>query len=83
MKFVNDRNTVKAAILKTFAGPAETGVFSPSVQNTLHLTERLVLDSVPQVGQSRSITQGHLIHSCSVSDQLHRHRTAQQPLRQY
>jgi len=42
-------NTVKAAILKTFAGPAETGVFSPSVQNTLHLTERLVLDSVPQI----------------------------------
>lgn len=40
---------VKGIILDTFAGPAATGVFSPSVQNTLYLTERNVLSTIPQV----------------------------------
>lgn len=40
---------VKGIILDTFAGPASTGVFSPSVQNTLYLTERNVLSTIPQV----------------------------------
>jgi hypothetical protein len=35
--------------MKVFAGPADKGIYSPSVQNTLHLTEKLVLDSVPEV----------------------------------
>ncbi|XP_046643712.1 uricase-like [Daphnia pulicaria] len=42
-------NTVKDAIMKVFAGPADKGIYSPSVQNTLHLTEKLVLDSVPEI----------------------------------
>lgn len=37
------------AILKEFAGPAEKGVFSPSVQNTLYLVEKSALDSIPEV----------------------------------
>lgn len=46
---LDDRNTVKDAILNVFAGPPDTGIFSPSVQNTLYLTEKLVLDTVPEV----------------------------------
>ncbi|EFX89027.1 hypothetical protein DAPPUDRAFT_233847 [Daphnia pulex] len=42
-------NTVKDAIIQVFAGPADKGIYSPSVQNTLHLTEKLVLDSVPEI----------------------------------
>lgn len=40
-----------------FAGPADKGVFSPSVQHTLHLTEKLVLDLVPQVIQISDLCQ--------------------------
>ena len=43
------RNQVKDNIIKMFAGPADTGVFSPSVQNTIHLTQKLVLDTIPEV----------------------------------
>lgn len=42
---------VKAAILEVFAGPADRGIYSPSVQNTLHLTEKQILDLVPEVCQ--------------------------------
>ncbi|XP_076056740.1 urate oxidase [Oratosquilla oratoria] len=41
--------TVKQIIVKQFAGPAKTGVFSPSVQQTLHFTQLGVLDKIPQV----------------------------------
>lgn len=41
--------TVKNCILENFAGPPETGIYSPSVQNTLYLTERGVLSKVEQV----------------------------------
>jgi urate oxidase len=47
--FSFSREGVKGIILDTFAGPASTGVFSPSVQNTLYLTERNVLSTIPQV----------------------------------
>nr|CAD7462646.1 unnamed protein product [Timema tahoe] len=40
---------VKECILDKFAGPPEKGVFSPSVQNTLYLTEKMALDKVPQI----------------------------------
>lgn len=50
---VTCRNTVKDSILSVFSGPADKGIFSPSVQNTLHLTEKLVLDSIPEVQQLR------------------------------
>ncbi|XP_021341234.1 uricase-like isoform X2 [Mizuhopecten yessoensis] len=42
-------DTVKQVILETFAGPAHEGVFSPSVQNTLFITEKHVLAGVPQI----------------------------------
>lgn len=40
---------IKAIILDTFAGPAEKGIYSPSVQNTQYLAEKLVLQTIPQV----------------------------------
>lgn len=42
-------NAVKDCIIDKFAGNPETGIFSPSVQNTLYLAEKMVLDKVPQV----------------------------------
>lgn len=41
--------TVKGIILETFAGPADKGVFSPSVQNTLYLAEKGALAQIPQI----------------------------------
>lgn len=43
-------NTVKDSIIDCFAGPPDEGIFSPSVQNTLYLAEKMTLDKVPQVG---------------------------------
>jgi len=40
---------VRDAILSNFAGPPETGVYSPSVQNTLFITQKEVLQKIPQV----------------------------------
>jgi len=40
---------VRDAILGNFAGPPETGVYSPSVQNTLFITQKEVLEKIPQV----------------------------------
>lgn len=42
-------NKVKHCILNTFAGETEKGIFSPSVQNTLYLAEKLVLESIPEI----------------------------------
>lgn len=43
-------STVKDCVIDCFAGPPDEGIFSPSVQNTLYLAERMALDKVPQVG---------------------------------
>ena len=40
---------MQECILDQFAGPPDTGIFSPSVQNTLYLAERMILDKVEQV----------------------------------
>ncbi|KAL7286102.1 hypothetical protein TKK_0019616 [Trichogramma kaykai] len=40
---------VRQCIVEEFAGPAETGVYSSSVQNTLYLAERSVLAKVRQI----------------------------------
>lgn len=42
-------NVVKDSILDKFAGPPETGLPSPSVQNTLYLAEKMVLEKIKQV----------------------------------
>ncbi|XP_065083643.1 uricase [Ochlerotatus camptorhynchus] len=42
-------NKVKQCILNTFAGETEKGIFSPSVQNTLYLAEKLALESIPEI----------------------------------
>lgn len=41
--------TVKDCILENFAGPPYTGIYSPSVQNTLYLAEKHVLDKIQQI----------------------------------
>jgi len=43
--------TVQAAVLDNFAGPADKGVFSASVQNSQNITQRTVLEKVPQIDQ--------------------------------
>jgi len=44
-------NTVKDCILDAFAGPPDTGIFSPSVQNTLYLAQKKVLERIPQMSK--------------------------------
>ena len=41
--------TARDIVLDVFAGPAGKGVFSPSVQNSQHLTQRQILGAIPQV----------------------------------
>lgn len=47
--FDNAWLTVKDAILDKFAGPPDTGIYSPSVQHTLYQAEKIVLEKVPEV----------------------------------
>lgn len=47
--FDNAWLTVKDAILDKFAGPPDTGVYSPSVQHTLYQAEKTVLEKVTEV----------------------------------
>ena len=42
-------NIVRETVLEVFAGPADTGIFSPSVQNSQHLTQKQILEKVPQI----------------------------------
>jgi len=42
---------VKDCVLDAFAGSPETGVFSPSVQNTLYLAQKKVLEMIPQMSR--------------------------------
>lgn len=39
----------KNTILEEFAGPPQSGVYSPSVQNTLYKAEQTILNSIPQI----------------------------------
>jgi len=41
--------TVKDTILEVFAGPADKGIFSPSVQNSQYLTQKQILEKIPQI----------------------------------
>jgi len=47
--FCKAYRTVEKAILDIFAGPVNTGIYSPSVQNTQFLAQKFVLDEIPQV----------------------------------
>jgi len=40
---------VQEAVLENFAGPADKGVFSASVQKSQNLTQRAILEKVPQI----------------------------------
>ncbi|KAH3799295.1 uricase-like [Dreissena polymorpha] len=41
--------TVKATIMEKFAGPADKGVFSASVQHTLYISSQAALSRIPQM----------------------------------
>lgn len=49
VKFCHSWNVVRNTIMRKFAGDTEVGVASPSVQHTLYLTEKEVLDTLPHV----------------------------------
>lgn len=51
------RKCVKDTVIEKFAGPYHCGEYSPSVQKTLYETQVLVLDRIPEVGQSFHNTQ--------------------------
>uniref|UniRef100_UPI00398E8D5C uricase n=1 Tax=Pristiophorus japonicus TaxID=55135 RepID=UPI00398E8D5C len=42
-------NSVKDAIIETFAGPYDSGIYSPSVQNSLYNAQCLSLSRVPEM----------------------------------
>ena len=42
-------NKVRDTILEVFAGPADTGIFSASVQNSQHLTQTRILETIPTI----------------------------------
>ena len=44
--------TAKEIVLDVFAGPAGQGIFSASVQNSQYLTQRQILETIPQVPAS-------------------------------
>lgn len=48
-KFCQIFDIVKDVIVKNFAGELKSGTPSPSVQNTLYLTEKEVLEKVPEI----------------------------------
>ena len=41
--------SVRDTVLDVFAGPADTGIFSPSVQNSQYLTQKQILEKIPQI----------------------------------
>ncbi|KAH8417907.1 hypothetical protein KR222_008257 [Zaprionus bogoriensis] len=49
VNFVQAWETVRDIILQNFAGDPSVGIPSPSVQHTLYLSEKQVLDQLPQV----------------------------------
>lgn len=59
--FDNAWLTVKDAILDKFAGPPDTGIYSPSVQHTLYQAEKVVLEKVPEVSACEGFTIAYLL----------------------
>jgi len=49
LKYCKSWTTVKNIIIRNFAGDPKVGISSPSVQNTLYLTEKEVLETVPEI----------------------------------
>lgn len=49
IKFCQIYDIVKDVIVKNFAGDLKSGISSPSVQNTLYLTEKEILEKVPEI----------------------------------
>lgn len=50
LKFCQVFDIIKDTIIRNFAGDPKSGTPSPSVQNTLYLTEKEVLEKIPQIG---------------------------------
>lgn len=47
---------MKETIIEKFAGPYNSGEYSPSVQKTLYETQVLVLDRIPEVCRKKPTT---------------------------
>lgn len=47
--FTDIHNTIKKVTVETFAGPADKGVYSASVQQTIHQIGKVVLDRFPVI----------------------------------
>lgn len=62
--FDNAWLTVKDAILDKFAGPPDTGVYSPSVQHTLYQAEKTVLEKVSEVRRILLINNLNEFYRC-------------------
>ena len=55
--------TVKNVIIRNFAGDPNVGISSPSVQNTVYLTQKEVLDLVPEISViSMTMPNKHYFH---------------------
>lgn len=63
LNFDETWSTVKEIILKNFAGDPVDGVPSPSVQNTIYLSQKDILAAVKKVNKS--------LHSCLNPQQSH------------
>ena len=51
LDFGTARETVRKAVLDEFAGPADVGVYSPSVQKTIFDTQKRAMSLVPQISE--------------------------------
>jgi len=51
VNYDNSWNIVRDCILEAFAGNPETGIFSPSVQHTLYLAQKEMLQKIPQMSK--------------------------------
>jgi len=49
LDFDKSFSTIQDSILEVFAGPADKGIFSPSVQNSQFLTQKMILEKIPQI----------------------------------
>jgi urate oxidase len=51
LDFTRAREQVRQAVLDEFAGPADVGIFSPSVQKTIYDTQKRAMTFVPQISK--------------------------------
>ena len=58
--------TARDIVLDVFAGPAGKGIFSASVQNSQYLTQRQILEAIPQVHPTPSLPPHTVQYSINI-----------------